>query len=69
MVQLNTAEGGMPVFDTVPIHIELVAEDELVLGQDSRRLRKFAKSNYQLRVLPSVHMQQFGFHWTDIDKI
>jgi hypothetical protein len=46
MVQLNTAEGGKPVFDTVPIHIELVAEEELVLGQDFRRLRKIAKSDY-----------------------
>jgi len=35
-----------------------------------RRVRKFVKSDYQLRhVCPSVHMEQLGFHWTDFHEI
>ena len=35
-----------------------------------RRIRKIAKSDYQLRhVCPSVRMEQLGSNWTDFDEI
>jgi len=35
-----------------------------------RRVRKIAKSDYQLRhVCPSVRMEQLGSHWTDHHEI
>jgi len=37
---------------------------------DFRRVRKIAKSDYQLRhVRPSVRMEQFRSHWTDFHEI
>jgi hypothetical protein len=45
-----------------------------VLNGDFRRVRKIAKSDYELRhicpsVRPSVLMEQVGYHWTDCHEI
>jgi len=34
-----------------------------------RRVLKIAKSDYQLHVCPSVHMEQLGSHWTDFNEV
>ena len=44
------------------------------MKQYLRRIRKIAKSAYQLchvllSVRPSVRMEQLGSHWTDFDEI
>ena len=33
-----------------------------------RRIRKIAKSDYELHVRSSVRMDQLGWHWTDFDE-
>ena len=56
-----------PLCDTVPQ--PLTGKDV----EDScrllfRRVRKIAKSDYQLYVRPSVRMEQLGSQWTDFDE-
>ena len=61
---MESTNRGTPLFKTLTFWLAIPCGMILFM-----RVRKIAKSHYQLRVCPSVRIDQLGSHWTDSHEI